>query len=160
MKKISKFIIEGGKATAGPPIGPALGPLGVNVLAIIEKMNELTSSFMGMRVPVEVIVDTNTKEFEINVGIPSTAALIMQEIKKEKGVAMPGKENLGNISFQKIIEIAKIKMKYLRARNLKSAVKQIVGTCLSMGVTIDKKNPKEIIKAIEKGDFDSLLEEG
>lgn len=160
MKKISKFIIEGGKATAGPPIGPALGPLGVNVLAIIEKMNELTSSFMGMRVPVEVIVDTNTKEFEINVGIPSTAALIMQEIKKEKGAAMPGKENLGNISFQKIIEIAKIKMKHLRARNLKSAVKQIVGTCLSMGVTIDKKNPKEIIKAIEKGDFDSLLEEG
>ncbi len=159
MKKISKFIIEGGKATAGPPIGPALGPLGVNVLAIIEKMNELTSSFMGMRVPVEVIIDTDTKEFEINVGIPSTAALIMQEIKKEKGVAMPGKENLGNISFQKVIEIAKIKMKHLRAKTLKSAVKQIVGTCLSMGVTIDKKNPKEIIKSIERGEFDSILGE-
>jgi len=123
MKKVNKFIIEGGKANAGPPIGPALGPLGVNVLAIVEKINELTSRFMGMRVPVEVIVDTDTKDFEVNIGIPSTAALIMQEIKKEKGAAMPGKENLGDISFQKIIEIAKIKMKQLRAKTLKSCCK-------------------------------------
>lgn len=159
MKKINRFIIEGGKATAGPPIGPALGPLGVNVLAIIEKINELTSSFMGMRVPIEVIVDTDTKDFEVNVGIPSTAALIMQEIKKEKGAAMPGKENIGDISFQKIIEIAKIKMKHLQAKTLKSAVKQIVGTCISMGVTIDKKNPKEVIKAIEKGEYNKYLGE-
>ena len=159
MKKVNKFIIEGGKATAGPPIGPALGPLGVNVLAIVEKINELTSRFMGMRVPVEVIVDTDTKDFEVNIGIPSTAALIMQEIKKEKGAAMPGKENLGDISFQKIIEIAKIKMKQLRAKTLKSAVKQIVGTCVSMGVTIDKKNPKEVIKAIERGEYNKYLEE-
>jgi large subunit ribosomal protein L11 len=159
MKKVNKFIIEGGKATAGPPIGPALGPLGVNVLAIVEKINELTSRFMGMRVPVEVIVDTDTKDFEVNIGIPSTAALIMQEIKKEKGAAMPGKENLGDISFQKIIEIAKIKMKQLRAKTLKSAVKQIVGTCVSMGVTIDKKNPKEVIKAIERGEYDKYLKE-
>jgi large subunit ribosomal protein L11 len=159
MKKVNKFIIEGGKATAGPPIGPALGPLGVNVLAIIEKINELTSSFMGMRVPIEVIVDTDTKDFEVNVGIPSTAALIMQEIKKEKGVAMPGKENIGDISFQKIIEIAKIKMKQLQAKTLKSAVKQIIGTCVSMGVTIDKKNPKEVIKAIDKGEYDKYLKE-
>lgn len=159
MKKVNKFIIEGGKATAGPPIGPALGPLGVNVLAIVEKINELTSSFMGMRVPVEVIVDTDTKDFEVNVGIPSTAALIMQEIKKEKGAAMPGKETLGDISFQKIIEIAKIKMKHLQAKTLKSAVKQIVGTCVSMGVTIDKKNPKEVIKAIEKGEYNKYLGE-
>jgi large subunit ribosomal protein L11 len=159
MKKVNKFIIEGGKATAGPPIGPALGPLGVNVLAIIEKINELTSSFMGMRVPIEVIVDTDTKDFEVNVGIPSTAALIMQEIKKEKGAAMPGKENIGDISFQKIIEIAKIKMKHLQAKTLKSAVKQIIGTCVSMGVTIDKKNPKEVIKAIDKGEYDKYLKE-
>jgi len=159
MKKVNKFIIEGGKATAGPPIGPALGPLGVNVLAIIEKINELTSSFMGMRVPIEVIVDTDTKDFEVNIGIPSTAALIMQEIKKEKGVAMPGKENIGDISFQKIIEIAKIKMKQLQAKTLKSAVKQIIGTCVSMGVTIDKKNPKEVIKAIDKGEYDKYLKE-
>ncbi len=159
MKKVNKFIIEGGKANAGPPIGPALGPLGVNVLAIVEKINELTSRFMGMRVPVEVIVDTDTKDFEVNIGIPSTAALIMQEIKKEKGAAMPGKENLGDISFQKIIEIAKIKMKQLRAKTLKSAVKQIVGTCVSMGVTIDKKNPKEVIKAIERGEYNKYLEE-
>ncbi|RLF11379.1 MAG: 50S ribosomal protein L11, partial [Thermoprotei archaeon] len=78
-KKSFKFLVEGGKATAGPPIGPSLGPLGINLPMVVAKINELTSDYAGMRVPVEVIVDVETKEFEVKVGIPTTSALIVKE---------------------------------------------------------------------------------
>ncbi|MEM1676362.1 MAG: 50S ribosomal protein L11, partial [Nitrososphaerota archaeon] len=91
-EKTLKFLVPGGEATAGPPIGPALGPLGVNVLQVVEEINKLTREFKGMRVPVEVVVDTETKQFKVNVGIPTTTALIVKEAGIEKGAKMPGKE--------------------------------------------------------------------
>jgi len=157
-KKVVEALINGGQATAGPPLGPALGPLGVNVLAIVNKVNELTSSYAGMRVPVKIIVDVDTKEFEIEVGMPTTSALIVKEAGIQKGSGTPNTEAAGNITFEQAVKIAKIKMPGLLARNLKAAVKEIVGTCLSMGVTVDQKNPKVVLKEIDEGKYDELIE--
>jgi len=157
-KKVVEALINGGQATAGPPLGPALGPLGVNVLAVVNKINELTSSYAGMRVPVKITVDVDTKEFEVEVGMPTTSALIVKEAGIPKGSGAPNTETAGNISLEQVVKIAKIKMPALLAKDLKAAVKEIVGTCLSMGVTIDQKSPKAILKEIDEGKYDDLIE--
>ncbi|KYH41163.1 MAG: 50S ribosomal protein L11P [Candidatus Bathyarchaeota archaeon B63] len=157
-KKVIEALISGGQATAGPPLGPALGPLGVNVLSVVNKINELTSSYAGMRVPVKIIVDVETKEFEVEVGMPTTSALIVKEAGIQKGSGAPGAEAAGNLTFDQVLKIAKIKMPSLLAGDLKAAVKEIVGTCLSMGVTVDQKNPKTVLEEIEEGKYDGLIE--
>jgi len=158
-EKSLKFLVQGGEATAGPPIGPALGPLGLNVLQVVEEINRLTRDFKGMRVPVEVIVDTETKEFKVKVGTPTTAALIVKEAGIEKGSSEPGRKPVGDLSMEQVVKIAKMKLTDMRAKTLKSAVKQVLGTCLSMGVTIGGKNPKEVIKEVDLGVHDELLKD-
>ena len=83
-----KFWLKEGKATPGPPLGPALGPLGVNVVQVVAKINEKTKAFEGMKVPVKVIVDPKTKTFEIKVGTPPTSALLVKEIRLRRGRAL------------------------------------------------------------------------
>lgn len=156
-EKTLKFLVPGGEATAGPPIGPALGPLGVNVLQVVEEINKFTKEFKGMRVPVEVVVDTESKQFKVNVGVPTTTALIVKEAGIEKGAKMPGKEVVGDISLESIVKIARLKMDEIRAKTLRTAVKQVLGTCVSMGITVNGKNPKEVIKEIDQGLHDEKL---
>jgi large subunit ribosomal protein L11 len=155
--KVFNFLVDGGKATAGPPIGPALGPLGLNVMQVVKRINELTADYAGMRVPVKVIVDVEKKTFEVEVGTPTTAALIVKELKIEKGAHQPSKETVGNLSMEQVVKIAKIKMKDIGASSIKAAVKTVVGTAQSMGVTIDGKPPKQVIEEIEKGLYDELI---
>lgn len=156
-EKRFRFIIQGGKATAGPPIGTSLGPLGLNVLMVVEKINELTSEFMGMRVPVEIAVDTETKEFKVDVGTPTTAALLAKEASIEKGSSSPGKDYVGNISMNSLVKIARFKMQGMKAKTLKAVVKQVIGTCVSMGIKIDGKDPKQVLKEVEEGKHDSMM---
>jgi len=157
-KKVVEALVSGGQATAGPPLGPALGPLGVNVLAIVNKINEETKSYAGMKVPVKIVVDTETKEFEVTVGIPTTSALIVKEAGIQKGSGNPNTEKVGNLSLEQAIKIAKIKKPSLLARSLKAAVKEVVGSCVSMGVTINQKDPKIILQEIDEGKYDEILE--
>jgi len=158
-KKVVKALVSGGQATAGPPLGPALGPLGVNVLAIVNKINEITKHYAGMKVPVDISVDVETKEFEVTVGTPTTSALIVSELKVERGSKAPKTEKIGNLSMQQVVKIAKVKRSELLARNLKSAVKEILGSCISMGVTVEEKDPKEVLKEIDDGRHDALFNE-
>lgn len=158
-KKIVELLVSGGQATAGPPLGPALGPLGVNVLAVVNKINELTKDYAGMKVPVKVIVDPETKQFEVNVGTPTTSALIVSELKIEKGSGNPKAQKVGNLSMQQLIKIAKIKCPELLSKTLKAAVKEVLGTCVSMGVAIEGKDPKEVIKEINAGKYDEMFAE-
>ncbi|MEM0233291.1 MAG: 50S ribosomal protein L11, partial [Candidatus Nezhaarchaeales archaeon] len=150
-------IVEGGKATAGPPIGPALGPTGLNVMAVVNKINELTKEFAGMRVPVEVSYDPETKEFEVKVGIPTTAALLLKELKVDKGSSSPTKQKIGNLSLEQVIKIALIKRPNLLAKTLKAATKEILGTCLSLGITVEGKSPKEVQREIDAGTYDNIF---
>lgn len=156
-KKMIEALVSGGQATAGPPLGPALGPLGVNVLAIVNKINEITKSYAGMKVPVKITVDIETKEFEVSVGTPTTSALIVSELGVEKGSGAPNTEKIGNLSLQQAVKIAKLKHSELLARNLKYAVKEVLGSCVSMGVTVEEKDPREVQKEIDEGKHDALL---
>ncbi len=149
--------MEGGNASPGPPLGPALGPLGVNVGAVVAKINEATKDFKGMKVPVDVEVDTETKQFTVILRTPTTSALIAKEAGIDKGSGTPGKEAKGNISFQTVVKIAMMKMNDTYAKSLKGVVKEVLGTCQSMGVTVDSKPPKEVIKEVEKGLYDNVL---
>jgi len=158
-KKVIETLISGGQATAGPPLGPALGPLGVNVLSIVNKINEVTKDFAGMKVPVKITVDTETKEFEVTVGTPTTSALIVSELKIEKGSGTPKTEKVGDLTMEQLVRIAEVKQSKVLARNLKAAVKEILGSCVSMGVTVEGKDPKDVQKEIDQGKYDELLEE-
>jgi large subunit ribosomal protein L11 len=158
-KKIVEALVNGGKATAGPPLGPALGPLGVNVLAIVNKINEITKDYSGMKVPVKISVDTDNKQFEVTVGTPTTSALLVSEIGVTKGSSVPNTEKIGNISVEQIVRIAKVKSNDVLARNLKAAVKEVLGTSVSMGVTVEGKDPREVQKDVDEGKYDELLKD-
>ena len=94
-QKISS-LVTGGAASAGPPLGPALGPLGVNIMEIINAINEKTKDFEGMKVPVTVSVDTDTKKWDITIGIPSASALVLKEVGIQKGSGTSGAEWVGD----------------------------------------------------------------
>ncbi len=156
-KKVVEALVEGGQATAGPPLGPALGPLGVNVLAIVNKINEVTKDYAGMKVPVKVSVDTETKAFEVTVGTPTASALIVSELKVGKGSGSPKTQKVGNLSMEQLVKIAKMKRVQLLSSDIKRAAKEILGTCVSMGVTVEDKDPREVQKEIDEGKHDAIL---
>jgi len=157
-QKIVNALIVGGKATAGPPLGPALGPYGLNVMLIVNKINEATKDYSGMRVPVKITVDIDTKEFDIEVGIPTTAALIVKESRIEKGAGTTKDGFVGNLSFQQLIDIAKVKERQSYSKNLKSLIREVVGTCISMGISVEERDPKEIQNEIGEGKWDKAIE--
>ena len=149
-KKIIEALISGGQATAGPPLGPALGPLGVNTLQVVNKINELTNAYSGMKVPIKITVDAETKEFEVDIGTTTVSALLVKELNIEKGSGNPKEEKVGDISLEIIKKLAEMKMTDSYARDQRGAMKEILGTCLSMGVTVDGKDPREIQRELEK----------
>jgi len=156
-KKIVEALVNGGQATAGPPLGPALGPLGVNVLAIVNKINEITQDYSGMKVPVKISVDTDNKEFEVTVGTPTTSALLVSELGVTKGSGTPNTEKIGDISLNAVVRIAKVKAEDVLGNDLKAAVKEVLGTGVSMGVTVEGKDPREVQQEIDEGKHDALL---
>ena len=156
-KKVVDLLVGGGQATAGPPLGPALGPLGVNILAIVNKINELTKDYAGMKVPVKVAVDPETKEFEVSVGTPTTSALIVRELKIEKGSGTPNTQKVGNLTMEQVTRIAKLKRSEVLAKDLKAAAKEILGSCVSIGVTVEDKDPREVQTEVDEGKHDELF---
>lgn len=211
MKITIPALVEGGKATAGPPLGPALGPLGVNIGQIIAEINEKTKAYNGITVPVKVIVDKDSKKFEVEVGSPPTSALIKKELgitkgrqgiqeetpkeaapaaapagaeakkKEEEGKKKKGEEEakkkeeakpavttatapavkkeeiVGNMTIEQAVKIAKMKSTTSLSKTLKAGVKEVLGTCVSMGVNCEGKDPRKIIKEINEGKHDSKL---
>jgi large subunit ribosomal protein L11 len=156
-KKVVEFIVSGGQANAGPPIGPALGPLAVNVVAVVNKINEVTKDYAGMKVPVKVAVDPEDKTFEITVGTPTASALIVAELKIEKGSGTPNSVKAGDLTMEQIVKIAKIKAPQLLAPDTKNAAKELLGTCVSIGVTVEGKDPREVQKEIDSGTYDNVF---
>jgi len=155
MSETVEALVEGGKASAGPPLGPALGPMGVNIMQIINTINDKTKSFEGMKVPVKVIIDPKTKDFEIEVGTPPAASLILNEIGAEKGSGAPSTHKIGDLTIDQAIKVAKMKYDNLLGKELKQKTKEIIGTCVTMGVTVEGKKPQETQKAIDEGEYDS-----
>ncbi|HWP78613.1 MAG TPA: 50S ribosomal protein L11 [Candidatus Nitrosotenuis sp.] len=147
-------LVTGGQASAGPPLGPALGPLGVNIMQIINAINEKTADFEGMKVPVTVSVNTKTKQWEVIVGIPSAAALLLKEAGIQKGSGTSGSTWVGDIKVDSLVKVAKAKLESSYASSIKSVAKEVAGTCLSLGIKIEGKNPKEFTAEINAGKWD------
>ena len=139
-------LVEGGKASAGPPLGPALGPLGVNVGQVVAKINEETKQFAGMRVPVVVKVDPATRAFTLVVGRPPVAALLLKEAKKEKGSGKPKTETVGDVSLDSVRQIAQAKGDDLFGRSIEEKMNQVIGTCVSLGLTVGGEDPRAVLK--------------
>lgn len=149
-------LVDAGKATPGPPLGPALGPMGVNVVKIVSEINEKTKQFSGMKVPVTIEINAD-KSFQIAVGTPPTTALILKEIGAEKGSGSPKASKIGNLTMAQILKVAEMKKESSLGKSVKTRAKEVVGTCVSMGVTVEGKEPGEIIAAINSGVWDSRL---
>jgi large subunit ribosomal protein L11 len=152
-----EILIEGGKATAAPPLGPALGPTGVNIGQVVADINTKTADFKGMQVPVTVEVDAATKSYSISLGTPPASALIKQEAKLQKGSGDHKSGAVGNLTMDQILKIARMKETALLGATLKARVKEIVGTAMTIGVTIEGASAREATSAIEAGAYDTLL---
>src|SRR3989338_8611436 len=156
-KETVEALVEGGKASAAPPLGPALGPKGVNIGQVIAKINEKTKMFIGMKVPVKVIIDTSSKSFDIEIGTPPASALIKKEAGIEKGSGNPKEDKVADILIEQVIKIAKMKEGNLLGKSLKEKIKEIVGTCNSMGILVEGKPAAETIIYINAGNFDKEI---
>ena len=154
-----ELIVAGGQATAGPPLGPALGPLGINIMQVVTRINELTKDYAGMKVPVKISVNPEDKTFDVTVGVPTSSALLVSELKIEKGSGTPNSAKVGDVKIDQIIRIAKIKRPELLSKTLKGAAKEVMGTCVSMGVTVEGKDPREVQQEVDEGKFDDVLKD-
>ncbi|NMX22325.1 50S ribosomal protein L11 [ANME-1 cluster archaeon GoMg4] len=152
---VVEVLIEGGKATPGPPLGPALGPLGANIKEIVNSVNERTKDYEGMVVPVKITLDGD--KVDITVGVPPTAALIKKEIGLEKAQTDSTTDYTGDISLEQLKEVAKKKREGMLASSLKAAIKELVGTCVSMRLKVEGKDAKEIQKEIDAGVYDDTV---
>ena len=139
-------LVEGGKAAAGATLGSALGPLGVNVGQVVAKINEETKQFAGMRVPVIIRVDPNTRQFTLVVGRPPVAALLLKEAKKEKGSGKPKSETIGDVSLDAVRRIAEAKGDDLYGRTIEERMNQVIGTCVSLGLSVGGEDPRTLLK--------------
>ena len=156
-KESVDVLIEGGKATAAPPLGPALGPLGVNIGQVVADINKKTESFKGMQVPVKVTVDSDTKTYDIAIGTPPASALIKKEAGIAKGASNPLTEKVADLKIEQIIKISKMKSDNLLGANTKQRVKEIIGTCQSMGILVEGIPAHDAIDAVNAGKFDEEI---
>lgn len=146
-------LVDGGRASAGPPLGPALGPKGVNIGQVIAKINEKTKAFEGMKVPVKVLINDD-KTFDIKVGTPPMSALIKGELGVDSGAHNAKTEKVGNLTLDQAKKVATMKQDDLLGADLKARVLEVAGNCVSVGVTIDGKDPRVFTKDMKAGLYD------
>ncbi|MCE7743010.1 MAG: 50S ribosomal protein L11 [Candidatus Heimdallarchaeota archaeon] len=151
------LLVDGGKASPGGAMGPALGPLGVNIGQIVQDINKKTQAYSGMKVPVKITVNKITKSFELEIGIPPASALVLKAANVSKGSGTPNTEIVGNITFPQLIDAARAKWDDLAANTIGAACKVILGTMVCMGVTCEGKDPREVQKEINEGKYEELL---
>jgi large subunit ribosomal protein L11 len=157
-KTTIETLVEGGQASAGPPLGPELGPLPADVGEVVSAINEKTSEFDGMEVPVEVEVDEETGEFTIEVGKPPVAQLIFDELGIDGGSGEPNINKVADMDFETACKIARMKASDLLAMDLRGAVKEVIGSADSAGITIDGKDAYEVQQEIDDGKYDDQIE--
>lgn len=178
-KDVIELLVEGGKASPGPATAPRLSAYKLNIGEVFKQVNEKTKGYAGIQVPVKIIIDKKTKEFLIEVGTPPVSSLIIKELgivkakkeKVEKKAETPAvgttekKEEvkkefvlLGDLSMEQVLKIAKMKKDNLLAKDMKAAVKQVLGTANSMnGILVTGKRPKAVIKEVDEGKWDQLI---
>jgi large subunit ribosomal protein L11 len=157
IKMMIKLLAEGGAMKPGPALSQKLGPAGIPINQVIQRINEATEDFKGLKVPVEIDIDVKTKKFEVKISSPPVSELLKKELGLAKGSGMQLKTIVANASIEQIISVAKTKMQNLLCKDLKSAVKVVVGTCVSLGVLVENKPAKDTEKDIALGKYDKEI---
>jgi large subunit ribosomal protein L11 len=158
MPEIVEVLVDGGEASPGPPLGPALGPLGVNIMNIANDINKKTGAFKGMKVPVKITI-ADDKSYDIEVGTPPISALIKDELGLEKGASNPRTERAGDMSIEQLKKVCEMKGENLLGATLKDRALEVTGSCVSMGIYVDGRPPKEAQRLIKEGAYDAALGE-
>ena len=148
-----EVLVPGGEANPGPPLGPELGPTPVDVQAVVQEINDQTEAFDGTEVPVTIEYEDDGS-FTIEVGVPPTAELVKDEAGFDTGSGEPHEEFVANLTVDQVMQIAEQKQSDLLAYDLKNAAKEVVGTCTSLGVTIEDNDPREFKQRIDEGEYD------
>ena len=159
MPEVIEILVEAGKASAGPPLGPALGPLGVNLMQVVEEINKKTLGYQGMKVPVKVTVEPASKSFTIEIGTPPVASLLKNELGIEKGSSSNLSQKAGDLKFEQVVKVAKLKQDSLLGKDLKKKAKEVLGSCFSLGATVDGKDPRKVMGEIDEGKYNNQITE-
>ena len=155
---IIKLLVDAGDMKPGPAVGQKLGPLGINMGKVVQDVNAATKQFKGVKVPVELNINKD-KTFTVNVLSPPTTELLKKELGVEKASGFHKKIKAGNASIEQVISVAKTKHPNMLAKDFKSAVKTVVGSCISGEILIDSKDPREVIQEIDEGKYDKEISE-
>ncbi len=158
MAETIEVLVPGGQADPGPPLGPELGPSPVDVQAVVQSINDQTAAFDGTEVPVTITYEEDGS-FEIEVGVPPTAELIKDEAGFETGSGEPQAEFVADLTVEQVKQIAEQKLPDLLSYDLKNAAKEVVGTCVTLGVTIEGEDPREFKEKIDAGEYDDAFAE-
>ncbi|EMA55838.1 MULTISPECIES: 50S ribosomal protein L11 [Halococcus] len=153
-----EVLVPGGEADPGPPLGPELGPTPVDVQAVVSEINDRTEAFDGTEVPVTVEYDDDGA-FEIDVGVPPTAALVKDEAGFETGSGEPQKNFVADLSVDQVKQIAEQKQSDLLAYDTANAAKEVAGTCVTLGVTIEGEDARTFDDRVDDGEYDETLAE-
>lgn len=152
-----KLLAEGGNLTPNPGLSQKLGPAGINIGQVIQKVNEATKEFNGLKVPVELDVDSSTKEFEVKVFSPPASELLKKQLGIEKGTGNQKKIKTANASIEDVISVAKQKMQNMLSKDLKASVRSVVGTCGTLGILVESKHASEVQGEINEGKYDKEI---
>jgi large subunit ribosomal protein L11 len=158
-KVVVKALVTGGGASGGPPIGPAVGPTGINIKDVVDEVNEKTMVFKGLTVPVRIECDPKKKKFEIFIETPSTASLLLKELGTEKGSAANLEERVGDLTLEQVMSVVRAKKEKYMDKTFKKSVMSVLGTALSIGATVEGLDPRIIQKKIKEGEFDDRIKE-
>lgn len=157
MPETIEVLVDGGKASAGPPLGPALGPTGINIMNVVNEINTKTKDFAGMKVPVKVIIEPKDKSFTVTVGTPPASALLKDIAKIQLGAHNARTEVVADLKIEDIAKISRMKGDSLAGKDVRQRCKEVAGTCVSMGITIEGKHPREVQKELQEGVYDDRI---
>ncbi|MGC9072121.1 MAG: 50S ribosomal protein L11 [Acidilobus sp.] len=156
-EKVISLQIEGGEAKPGPPLGPTLSSLGLNVKQVVDEINQKTKDFKGMTIPIKIIVNMATKSYRVEIGIPTVTALLLREAGSSEPSGDPEHKKVGDIGFESLIKVALMVRPKMTAKTLKAAVKSLLGSARSIGLTVNGRDPKEVIRDLDAGKYDEVL---
>jgi len=151
-----EVLVPGGQANPGPPLGPELGPTPVDVQAVVQEINDETEAFDGMEVPVTIEYEDDGS-FTIEVGVPPTSELVKDEAGFSTGSGEPHENFVADISVEQLKKVAEQKSSDLLSYDVKNAAKEVSGTCMTLGVTIDGEDARTFKERVDAGDYDDIL---
>jgi large subunit ribosomal protein L11 len=149
--------VKGGSASPQPPVGPAIAQFGLDVNEVVNKINALTKHLKDFEVTVLLHVDTDTRNYRVEVRSPSSSSLLLKMAGASGPSGDPAHKKVGNLSIEDVIKVALMKKNEMNSRSLKAAVKCLVSTASTIGLSVDNKSAKEVVKLIDEGFYDPVF---